>query len=35
MISVVHLFTALVTKQKTGGKFYVRKLTRDKPEKKG
>jgi len=30
-----HLSTALVSKEKTGGKFYVRKLARDKWEKKG
>jgi len=27
--------TALVSKQKNGGKFYVRKLARSKREKKG
>jgi len=27
--------TALVSKQKTGGKFHVRELARDKREKKG
>jgi len=33
--AVVHFSTALVSKQKTGGKFYVRKLARGKQEKKG
>jgi len=33
--TVVHFSTALVSKQKTGGKFYVRKLARSKREKKG
>ena len=31
---VVQFSTALVSKQKTRGKFYVRKLARDKWEKK-
>jgi len=33
--AVVHFSTALVSKQKTKGKFYVMKLTRGKREKKG
>jgi len=32
--AVVHFSTALVSKQKAGGKFYVRKLARGKWEKK-
>jgi len=32
---VVHFSTALVSKQKTGGKCYVMKLVRGKQEKKG
>jgi len=31
----VHFSTAIVGKQKTGGKFYVMKLARGKREKKG
>jgi len=33
--AVVHFSTALVGKQKTEGKFYVRKLARGKRERKG
>jgi len=33
--AVAHLSTVLVSKEKTGGKFYVRKLARGKWEKKG
>jgi len=33
--AAAHFSTVLVGKQKTGGKFYVRKLARGKREKKG
>jgi len=33
--AIVHFSTELVRKQKTGGKFYVRKLARGKRKKKG
>jgi len=35
-VAILHFFsTALVSKQKTGGKIYVRKLAKGKREKKG